>query len=136
MSQCKSEIKQEGKTYRCLGVEGHEGSHENGVWTWPPASPAEETCWETRAGKGTHASVLSEKLRQFAVECLNRYAMNREAATVILHTEDAYEDIVKLCDENASLQSQLAAEQAKRSDELATVAKKQLHRTACIPKKS
>lgn len=66
-------------------------------------------------------SVLSEKLRQFAVECLNRYAMNREAATVILHTEDAYEDIIKLCDENASLQSQLAAEQAKRSDGLATV---------------
>lgn len=41
MSQCKSEIKQEGKTYRCLGVEGHEGSHENGVWTWPPTAPAQ-----------------------------------------------------------------------------------------------
>jgi hypothetical protein len=41
--------------------------------------------------------VIVGKMREFANECLSRYRMNPSYCSEIMHTEDTYKDILKLC---------------------------------------
>lgn len=46
-------------------------------------------------------TVLAGKLKQFAEECLRRYKINPSYCAEIMHTQDVYHDIIRLCEPTA-----------------------------------